>query len=76
MFSFLEVWVREKEKHLGELTLFEEVGQVLHGVAPETGNVRVLARVLGSQGYNSVLYIIRNLDTDLHSLKHGGLNVR
>ena len=69
MFCLLEVWVREQEEHLRELTLLEEVGQVLHGVTPETGNVCVLARVLGPQGNHSVLHIIRNLHTDLHSLK-------
>jgi hypothetical protein len=36
VFGFLEVRVREQEEHLGELAFPEEVGQILHGIAPGT----------------------------------------
>ena len=40
--GLLEVRVREQEEHLAQLTLAEEVGEVLHGVGAETRDVGVL----------------------------------
>ena len=39
--SLLEVGIWEEEEHLLELSLPEEVGEVLHGVGPEAGDVAV-----------------------------------
>ena len=53
--GLLEVGVGEEEEHLLELSLPEEVGEVLHGVGPQAGDVAVSAgrRVLLAQSGDS-----------------------
>ena len=75
--GFLEVRVREEEEHFLELALLEEVGQVLHRVRPQAGDVCVATRILKSERSDPILNVIRYLDSDFHSdhklvREHGG----
>ena len=58
MLGLLEMWIWEKEKHFFQLTLEKEIGQILHGIAPQASNVVVAAWILKSQGLNSILDVV------------------
>ena len=45
----------------------EEVGEVLHGVGPDAGDVGELARVVQPQRPDLVPHVVRHLHPDLHS---------
>ena len=49
------------------LSLSEEVGQVLHCVGAEAGDVLVLAGMLRPQSGDTVRHVVRHLDADLHA---------
>ena len=47
--GLLEMRIREQEEHFRELPLPEEIGQIFHGVTPETGDVSELSWILRSE---------------------------
>ena len=50
--GFLEVRVREEEKHFFQLTFGKETRQVLHRIPPNAGDVTILSWLFQPQGFN------------------------
>ena len=67
VFRLLEMRVGKQEEHLAELALAEVVWEILHRVRPDARDVAVATRVLGAQGRDSFLHVVRNFHTNLKS---------
>lgn len=65
MVLFLEMGVGEAEEHLGELTLPDVVGEVLHGVRSHHGRILVLSGVFFTQIFDAKVNILRHLHANL-----------
>lgn len=69
VFPCLEVRVGETDEDLGQLCLFEEVGEELHAVGAEAADVLVPASllVLNSKGLDALLDVFCNRSADLEA---------
>ena len=69
MLPSFEMRVWEAEEDLGKLTFSEEVGEELHRVGPETGDILVTtsARILIPQCFDAVLNELCDFSSDFHT---------
>lgn len=67
MLRTLEMRIRIEEEDLGQLMFGKEIGQILHGVRPQAGDVPVLLGMQMAQRLDPVHYVVGYLDADLHA---------
>lgn len=70
--GLLEVGIGEEKEQFCELALLEEVGEVLHGVGANHGNVAVASRVIVSQCRDAVVNIVAHFDANFDAQHASG----